>query len=143
MKSQENVPDQNSCQKVWKTGADDIFEVTTGQAGKGPDMVHKVFGLREPKNGTETTELLQAGTDGYPRVRQNAEEDPSLGRRWVQAKDARSWSTGGQKRRITRKECWRLLNKFEMEGFHGAERIVESRWRKGPAGKRSIAEGRG
>ena len=32
------------------------------------------------------------------------------------AKEARSWRIEGQKRRITRKECQRLLNKFEMEG---------------------------
>ena len=42
-------------------------------------MVQKVFGIREAKNGTETDELLQTGTDGYQRVWQNVEEDPSLG----------------------------------------------------------------
>ena len=60
----------------------------------------------------------------------------------VPAKEARSWRIEGQKRRITRKEYQRLLNKFEMEGFMAQKRIMESRQRKGPAGKRSIAEGR-
>ena len=36
---------------------------------------------------------------------------------WVPAKEARSWRIEGQKRRITRKEYQRLLNKFAMEGF--------------------------
>ena len=35
----------------------------------------------------------------------------------VPAKDARSWKMEEHKRRITRKEYQRLLNKFEMEGF--------------------------
>ena len=35
----------------------------------------------------------------------------------VPAKDARRWRIEGQKRRRTRKEYQRLLNKFEMEGF--------------------------
>ena len=44
----------------------------------------------------------------------------------VPAKEARNWRIEGQKKRITRKECQRLLNKFEKEGFYGAKRIVES-----------------
>ena len=32
----------------------------------------------------------------------------------VPAKEARSWRIEGQKRKITRKECQRLLNKFEI-----------------------------
>ena len=44
-------------------------------------MVPKVFGIREAKNGTETNELLQTGTDGHSRVWQNVEEDSSPGRR--------------------------------------------------------------
>ena len=35
----------------------------------------------------------------------------------VPAKEVRNWRSEGQKRRITRKEYQRLLNKFEMEGF--------------------------
>ena len=34
-----------------------------------------------------------------------------------QTKETRSWRIEGQKRRITRKECQRLSNKFEMEDF--------------------------
>ena len=44
-------------------------------------MVQEMFWLREAKNGAETDELLQTGTDGHPRVWQNVQEDPSLGRR--------------------------------------------------------------
>ena len=94
----------------------------------GPDMVQKVFGTCEAKNGTETNELLQTGTDGHPRVWQNVEENSSLGRRWrVPAKEARSWRIEGQKRGITRTEYQGLLNKFEIEGFYGVKKIVESR----------------
>ena len=39
----------------------------------------------------------------------------------VPAKEANNWSIEGQKRRITRKEYQRLLNKFEMEGFTAQE----------------------
>ena len=35
----------------------------------------------------------------------------------VPAKKARDWKIQGQKKRITRKECERLLNDFEMGGF--------------------------
>ena len=35
----------------------------------------------------------------------------------VPAKEAKSWIIEGQKRRITRKEYHRLVNKFEMKGF--------------------------
>ena len=41
-----------------------------------------------------------------------------------------NWRFEGQKRRIIRKEYRRLLNKFEMECFYGAKRIVESCERK-------------
>ena len=35
----------------------------------------------------------------------------------VPAKEALNWRIEGQKKRITRKEYQRLVNKFEMEGF--------------------------
>ena len=35
---------------------------------------------------------------------------------WVRAKEAGIWKMKGQKRRITKKECQRLVNKCEMEG---------------------------
>ena len=53
----------------------------------------------------------------------------------VPAKEARSWRIEGQKRRITRKEYQRVLHQFEMEGFYGAKRIVESCERKDLEGK--------
>ena len=56
----------------------------------------------------------QVGTKEYGRMSRRIQvlED---GR--VPAKEARDWKIEGQKRRITRKEYQRLLNKFEMEGF--------------------------
>ena len=45
----------------------------------------------------------------------------------VPAKEAKSWRIEGLKRRITRKEHQRLLNKFQMEGFVAQKRIVEPR----------------
>ena len=41
----------------------------------------------------------------------------------VPTKDARSWRIAGQKRRVTRKEYQRLLNKFKMEGFMAQKRL--------------------
>ena len=38
-------------------------------------MVWKMVRIREAKNGTQTDELLQAGTDGYPRAWQNVEKE--------------------------------------------------------------------
>ena len=54
------------------------------------------------------------GTQGYGKMLKRIQvlED---GR--VPAQEARNWRIEGQKRRITRKEYQRLLNKFEMEGF--------------------------
>ena len=80
------------------------------------------------------------GTKEYGKMRKRIQvlED---GR--VPAKEARSWRIGGQKRRIMREEYQRLLNKFEMEGFYGAKRIVESRLRRRAAGQRSVTQGRG
>ena len=49
-----------------------------GQAGRRPDMVQKVFGICEAKNGTETCELLQTGTDGHQRVWQHVEENSNF-----------------------------------------------------------------
>ena len=60
-------------------------------------MVQEVFGFYEAKNGTKTDELLQAGTDGYPRVCQNV--DSNCRRR-------QSTSKGGQKL-IMLKVQWR------------------------------------
>ena len=45
----------------------------------------------------------------------------------VPAKEATHGKIEGQKRRITRKGYQRLFNKFEMEGLHGAKRVLESR----------------
>ena len=55
----------------------------------------------------------------------------------VPAKEAKNWEIEGQKRRITRKEYQRLLNKFEMEGFMAqrglwnlsGERVLQDRGR--------------
>ena len=58
--------------------------------------------------------LEQVGTKEYCKMLKRIQvlED---GR--VLAKEARHWNIEGQKRRTTRKEYQRLLNKFEMEGF--------------------------
>ena len=60
----------------------------------------------------------------------------------VPAVEARNWSIEGQKRRITRQEYQRLLNKLERESFM-AQKGLESCLRKDPEGKGSVATGRG
>ena len=74
-------------------------------------MVQQVFGIWEAKNGTETDELLQTGTDGDQRIWQNAEKNSNS----CPAKEAQNWRIEWKKKRITRKEQQRLVNKFEME----------------------------
>ena len=44
-------------------------------------VLQKVFGIREAKNGSETDELLQNGTDGHQRIWQHVEEN-SNSRSW-------------------------------------------------------------
>ena len=46
------------------------------------------------------------------------------------AKEAKNWKIGGQKRRITKKEYQRLLNKFEMEGVLAQKGLWRSRYTK-------------
>ena len=43
----------------------------------------------------------------------------------VPAKEATNWRIEGQKKKNTRKEYQRLVNKFEMEGLQGGKRLVE------------------
>ena len=90
-------------------------------------MVQKVFGICEAKNGTETDELLHTGTNGHRRIGKMMKRIQILEEGRVPAKETKNWRIEGEKKRITRKEYQRLLNKFEMEGFYGAKRIMESR----------------
>ena len=89
-------------------------------------MVQEVLGLCEAQSGTETDELLQKTLKRIQVL-----EDGS-----IPAKEATSWKIEGQRRRITRKEYQRLLNKFEMEGFMAQKRIVESRKKQSTARQR-------
>ena len=71
-------------------------------------MTQKAFWICKAKNGTHTDELLQAGTDGFPRVWQNVKriqvlEDGGEGSRTKENNDE--------------KEHHGILNKFEMESF--------------------------
>ena len=63
------------------------------------------------------------GTQGYGKMLKNIQ---LLEGGNIPAKEARNWRIEAQKRRITRKEYQRLLNKFEMEGFYHTNRIVDS-----------------
>ena len=72
-------------------------------------MVQKMLGVCEAKNGTKANKLLHAGTDRHQRIWQHGEKTP--------AKEAKYWRIEREKKTITRKECRRLLNKFEMEGL--------------------------
>ena len=61
----------------------------------------------------------------------------------IPAKEANNWRIEGQKRRITRKEYQRLMNKFEMEGFMAQKGLWNLAREKKPEGKRRAAKGRG
>ena len=78
-------------------------------------MAQKVFWICEAQNGTKTDELLRPmGTQGYGNMLKRIQVLEDGG---VPAKEATNWRIEGQKRRVTRKEYQRLLNKFEMEGL--------------------------
>ena len=62
-------------------------------------MVQKVFGIREAKNGTETDELLQTGTDGHQRMWQHVEENSNSRRQQSPSQGGRKWRIEGQKKR--------------------------------------------
>ena len=80
------------------------------------------------------------GTQGYGKMLKRIQvlEDGRF-----PAKEAKNWRIEGQKRRITRKEHQRLLNKFENGRFmaqHGLWNLARARDHEG---KRSAAKGRG
>ena len=67
----------------------------------------------ETEDGTQIAELLQAQASGRKMIKRiQILED---GR--VPAKEAKDWKIEGKKRRITRKECKRLINAFVLEGL--------------------------
>ena len=92
--------------------------------------------------GPKLINCCKTGTDWHQRVWQNNEGIQVLVDGRVPAKEASSWRIEGRKRRITRKEYQRVLNKFVMEGFM-AQKVLWKLVREKPAGKRSVAEGRG
>ena len=86
-----------------------------GQTWRSPDMVQKVFGICEAKNGTETDEL-------YKSVRMVGS--------WQRRRGIE-----GQKKREELQEMSIRAPKQVLKGrFHGPRRIMESRWRKYAAG---------
>ena len=93
-------------------------------------MVQKCSGYAKQRMGPKLMNCCKPepmGTQGYGKMLKRIQvlED---GR--VPAKEARNWRTEGQKRRITRKEYQKLLNKFEVEVFMAPKDIAESCWRK-------------
>ena len=77
----------------------------------------KCSGCARQKLGPELMNCCkpeQVGTKQYGKMLKRIQvlEEGS-----VPAKEARNWKIQGQERRTSRKECQRLLNKFEMEGF--------------------------
>ena len=66
--------------------------------------------------GPKLTNCCKPEQVGTQKIWQNDEENSNSGRR-QSPKEAKNWRIEGQKRRITRKDYQRLVNKFEMEGF--------------------------
>ena len=61
----------------------------------------------------------------------------------VPAKEAKNWRIEGQKRRITRRDNQRLVNKFDMEGFMAQKGLWNLPGEKILGEKRYVAKGRG
>ena len=92
----------------------DICGKKNGQARRCLDLVQKMLGICETKNGTKIMNCRkpeQVGTKEYGKVlkRIQAVEDGG-----IPAKEARNWKIEEQKRWIRRKEYRRLWNEFEM-----------------------------
>ena len=79
----------------------------------------------------DRNELMQApeqvGTKEYGKM---LKTDPGPGGWQGPDQGFRDWKSEGQKRRITRKEYQRLLNKLEMEGFMAQKGICGISLRK-------------
>ena len=91
--------------------------------GGGLDLVQEMFGLCEAKNGTKIDELLQAGASYVQKSMARCSHDVRFSKMAGPAKEAKLEKLKDEKRRITRKEYQRLLNKFEMEGFIAQKRL--------------------
>ena len=63
-------------------------------------MVQKVFGICEAKNGTETDELLQAGTKGHRRIGKMMKRIQILEEGRVPAKETKDWRIEGEKKKL-------------------------------------------
>ena len=89
-----------------------MWKVMTGSeehGGRSFDMVQKVFGICEAKNGTKTNELLQTKTNGHQRIWQDGEKNPnSRGRKSPSQRDTElenRWRKDKELRERSLKSC--------------------------------------
>ena len=138
--AKENAQDQKSRRKAWKMEKTTLGRSRPGQKN-GQAECRKCSAYARQRVGPKLMHccrLEPMGTQEYGRMLKRIQvvED---GR--VQAKDARSCRIEGQKKRTTRKEYQRLLNKFEVASFLAQIGLWNLVREKGVAGQRSVAQG--
>ena len=112
-----------------------------GQTGRSPDIVQKMLGVCEAKNGTKADELLDAGTDVHQRIWQNGERKLNTRGRESPSKRAKELDNRGRKEKNHEEGVSEaVINNFEMEGFHGAKRPVEDGEGENNEGTRRVAK---
>ena len=80
-------------------------------------MVQKVFGIREAKMGPKLVNCCRPELMGTKEFSKMMRRIHILEEGRIPAKEAKNRKMDGEKKRITRKECKRLFNNFEMDGF--------------------------
>ena len=98
-----------------------------------------MLGECEAKNGTKANKLLHAGTDGHQRIWRHGEKTPNTRGRESPSQRSKVLRIEGEKNRITRKECRRLLNNFEIEGLMAKKGLWKLAKEKNN-GKRRVAK---
>ena len=79
--------------------------------------MQKVFGICEAKKGPKLINCCRPEQMDTKEFGKMVKRIQILEEGRVPAKEAKNWRIEGEKKRITRKEYNRLLNKFQMEGL--------------------------
>ena len=79
--------------------------------------------MRTAKTGTQIDESMQAKANGHERVCENVRTTLNTPRGKVSCQECeRTENWRAKKRRVTRKECKRLREEFEVGGFMAQKR---------------------
>ena len=123
--------DHNSCPKVWENGEGAIWEAMswseewTDRQEEVLTWCRKCSGYARQRMGPKLINGCmpeQMGTKEFGKILKRIQTLKDGG---VPAKETKNWRIEGEKKRFTRKENQRLLNKSENGRFNGVKRLVE------------------